>query len=258
VPTVSDADEAREGGANSVLGKARVILESFELDDDSLTLTEIAVRTGISKATVHRLNQELLEWGMLERIGLEYRLGMRAFELAAGCRGSACCAMPCVRTFGPSGMLLASSLTTPVVRADLASQAALLRTVSQKVATSHAISSPSLDLAAEGSASLEASLALVEEGLDALGGIGQLEVAHDVLLLDQYRRVDRQAPPAVDHGLDQPDRGRRTRREPLGLSRDDGIEVVIRDDVDEAVAQRLVRAEAGGVDDEPLRPVRAD
>ena len=32
---------------------------------------------------MHRLNQELLEWGMLERIGLEYRLGMRAFELGS-------------------------------------------------------------------------------------------------------------------------------------------------------------------------------
>ena len=76
-------DDARDGGANSVLGKARLILEAFELDDDSLTLTEIVARTGISKATVHRLNQELLEWGMLERIGLEYRLGMRAFELGS-------------------------------------------------------------------------------------------------------------------------------------------------------------------------------
>ncbi|AWB93693.1 IclR family transcriptional regulator [Aeromicrobium chenweiae] len=76
-------DDVREGGANSVLGKARLILEAFELDDDSLTLTGIVARTGISKATVHRLNQELLEWGMLERIGLEYRLGMRAFELGS-------------------------------------------------------------------------------------------------------------------------------------------------------------------------------
>lgn len=255
--TVSDADDGREGGANSVLGKARLILESFELDDDSLTLTEITLRTGISKATVHRLNQELLEWGMLERVGLEYRLGMRAFELGsrvprfrvlrdavrpymeslhhrtreavhlavldglevlylekvAGAPQSArpsriagrlplhstatgkvllafgrpslieevmtqgslqrvtpttivlpgvlldqlrrvrsdgyateleettagYCSVA-VPIFGASGILLASlSLTTPVVRADLASQAVLLRSVSQKVAASHAI-----------------------------------------------------------------------------------------------------------------------
>lgn len=249
-------DDVREGGANSVLGKARLILEAFELDDDSLTLTEIVARTGISKATVHRLNQELLEWGMLERIGLEYRLGMRAFELGsrvprfrvlrdavrpymeslhhqtrevvhlavldglevlylekvAGAPQSArpsriagrlplhstasgkvlmafgqasiveevlgsplqrvtptTIVMPgvlldqlqrvradgyateieettagycsvAVPIFGASGMMLASlSLTTPVVRADLSRHAALLRTVSQKVAAGHAI-----------------------------------------------------------------------------------------------------------------------
>lgn len=70
-------------GANSVLGKARLILESFEIDDMDLSLSEISRRTGISKATVHRLSQELLDWGMLERSGCEYRLGMRAFELGA-------------------------------------------------------------------------------------------------------------------------------------------------------------------------------
>ncbi|MBM7517061.1 IclR family transcriptional regulator [Nocardioides nitrophenolicus] len=70
-------------GANSVLGKARLILEAFELDDMDLSLSELSRRTGISKASVHRLAQELLDWGMLERSGQEYRLGMRAFELGS-------------------------------------------------------------------------------------------------------------------------------------------------------------------------------
>ena len=70
-------------GANSVLGKARLILESFRLDDVDLSLSELSRRTGISKASVHRLAQELLAWGMLERSGQEYRLGMRAFELGS-------------------------------------------------------------------------------------------------------------------------------------------------------------------------------
>jgi len=70
-------------GANSVLGKARLILEAFEMDDTDLSLSELSHRTGISKASVHRLAQELLEWGMLERSGQEYRLGMRAFELGS-------------------------------------------------------------------------------------------------------------------------------------------------------------------------------
>lgn len=70
-------------GANSVLGKARLILESFQHDDVELSLSELSRRTGISKASVHRLAQELVDWGMLERSGFEYRLGMRAFELGS-------------------------------------------------------------------------------------------------------------------------------------------------------------------------------
>lgn len=70
-------------GANSVLGKARLILEAFEHDDIELSLSELSRRTGVSKASVHRLAQELVEWGMLERSGFEYRLGMRAFELGS-------------------------------------------------------------------------------------------------------------------------------------------------------------------------------
>jgi DNA-binding IclR family transcriptional regulator len=73
-------------GANSVLGKARLILEAFEIDEANLSLSELSRRTGISKASVHRLAQELLKWGMLERAGAEqreYRLGLRAFELGS-------------------------------------------------------------------------------------------------------------------------------------------------------------------------------
>lgn len=70
-------------GADSVLGKARLILESFRIEDVELSLSELARRTGISKASVFRLSQELLAWGMLERSGQGYRLGMRAFELGS-------------------------------------------------------------------------------------------------------------------------------------------------------------------------------
>lgn len=70
-------------GANSVLGKARLILEAFQHDDIELSLSELSRRTGVSKASVHRLAQELVAWGMLERSGAEYRLGMRAFELGS-------------------------------------------------------------------------------------------------------------------------------------------------------------------------------
>ena len=45
----------------SVLGKASLILTAFRDDDLSLSLTELTRRTGIAKATVHRLCQGLIE-----------------------------------------------------------------------------------------------------------------------------------------------------------------------------------------------------
>ncbi|GAA0526303.1 IclR family transcriptional regulator [Paractinoplanes ferrugineus] len=67
--------------SNSVLGKVRLILEVFGLDDETLSLSELARRTGLAKASVHRLSQELVHWGLLERRNGEYRLGMRLFEI---------------------------------------------------------------------------------------------------------------------------------------------------------------------------------
>lgn len=66
---------------NSVLGKVQFILEAFGPDDEHLSLSEIARRSGVAKASVHRLAQELLRWGVLERRGSDYRLGMRLFEI---------------------------------------------------------------------------------------------------------------------------------------------------------------------------------
>ena len=66
---------------NSVLGKVRPILEAFTVDDESLSLADLVRRTGVAKATVHRLCQELVVWGLLERAGCDYRLGLRLFEI---------------------------------------------------------------------------------------------------------------------------------------------------------------------------------
>ncbi|MEU6141682.1 IclR family transcriptional regulator [Streptomyces sp. NPDC047081] len=66
---------------NSVLGKVRPILEAFTVEDDALSLAELVRRTGVAKATVHRLAQELVVWGLLERSGCDYRLGLRLFEI---------------------------------------------------------------------------------------------------------------------------------------------------------------------------------
>ncbi|MFI0406699.1 IclR family transcriptional regulator [Actinomadura sp. 3N508] len=70
-----------QGEADSVLSKVRLILEAFRPDDEAVALAELVRRTGLRKATVHRLSQELVAWGALERAGLGYRLGLRLFEL---------------------------------------------------------------------------------------------------------------------------------------------------------------------------------
>lgn len=77
-PTRTDRPDTE---ANSVLGKVQLILESFGPDDEHLSLSELARRSGVAKASVHRLAQELLRWGVLERRGSDYWLGMRLFEI---------------------------------------------------------------------------------------------------------------------------------------------------------------------------------
>jgi DNA-binding IclR family transcriptional regulator len=69
------------GDASSVLRKVQLILEAFGPDDEQLGLTEIARRAGVPKASVYRLAQELIRWGLLERRGSGYWLGIRLFEL---------------------------------------------------------------------------------------------------------------------------------------------------------------------------------
>lgn len=65
----------------SVLGKVQRVLECFEADSSAVPLNELMRRTGLAKGTVHRLATDLVSWGLLERGGGGYRLGLRLFEL---------------------------------------------------------------------------------------------------------------------------------------------------------------------------------
>jgi IclR family transcriptional regulator, acetate operon repressor len=65
----------------SVLDRAFRILGAYGPADRSLTLAEMTRRTGIPKATVHRMAREMLALGALEGQRGVYRLGMRMFEL---------------------------------------------------------------------------------------------------------------------------------------------------------------------------------
>ncbi|MGW3286091.1 IclR family transcriptional regulator [Streptomyces sp. NPDC001002] len=80
---MTTAGKIRETGEqpNSVLGKVSLILSAFGDDDLSLGLAELRSRTGIAKATVHRLCQELVATDFLERDGCNYRLGVRLYTM---------------------------------------------------------------------------------------------------------------------------------------------------------------------------------
>jgi DNA-binding IclR family transcriptional regulator len=75
---MSTEDEDRP---NSVLGKAQLLLGAFESGAYQLGLTDLSRRSGVPKASAYRLAQELVEWGLLERRGDCYQLGLRMFEL---------------------------------------------------------------------------------------------------------------------------------------------------------------------------------
>ena len=63
----------------SVLGKVQLIFEAFQRADYELSLAELCQRTGMAKSTAHRLCQELVHWGWLEKSGNNYRLGLLLF-----------------------------------------------------------------------------------------------------------------------------------------------------------------------------------
>lgn len=68
----------------SVTGKAFQILEAFAGERTALTMSEIARVTGLPSSTVHRLIQELVAWGALERTtGGRYVVGVHLWEIAA-------------------------------------------------------------------------------------------------------------------------------------------------------------------------------
>ncbi len=78
-----NGEEAGPDGRSprSVLGKVGLILSAFRDGDLALSLTELTARTGVAKATVHRLCQDLVACEMLERDGSDYRLGLLLYAI---------------------------------------------------------------------------------------------------------------------------------------------------------------------------------
>jgi DNA-binding IclR family transcriptional regulator len=71
----------RDDGEISAIGRAAVILKEFRTGGAALGTSALARRTGLPKATVHRLVRELSRVGLLERVGDDYRPGLLMFEL---------------------------------------------------------------------------------------------------------------------------------------------------------------------------------
>lgn len=66
---------------SSVIGKVVLILRAFSVEDHAVSLAELVRRTGLHKATVHRLTGELVETRLLDRTAGGYRLAGGLFEL---------------------------------------------------------------------------------------------------------------------------------------------------------------------------------
>ncbi|WEH12928.1 IclR family transcriptional regulator [Streptomyces sp. VNUA24] len=73
----------------TVLGRAFTLLDVLREEAPGLGLAELARRARLPKATAFRLATQLVELKILERNGLEYRLGQKLFELGAGTRSQA-------------------------------------------------------------------------------------------------------------------------------------------------------------------------
>lgn len=66
---------------DTVLGKAVTILRAFRPEDHALALAELVRRTGLHKATAHRLARDLVANRLLDRVDGGYRLSGGLFEL---------------------------------------------------------------------------------------------------------------------------------------------------------------------------------
>ena len=84
VPVVQEVAEGSAEPGRSVLGRALAVLDTFSHERPEQTLGAICEATGLPSATTHRLVNELVGWGALERVGRgRYRIGLRLWQLGS-------------------------------------------------------------------------------------------------------------------------------------------------------------------------------
>lgn len=75
-PTSTEDD-----GVNSVLGKVRAIIETLAAERHPIGISSLARKSGVPKASAHRLCRALAAWGVVEQVDAGLQLGARLFEL---------------------------------------------------------------------------------------------------------------------------------------------------------------------------------
>lgn len=76
-------DVKAEGSAGVLLNRAFRLLGAFGAEQPEMSLAELARAVDLPKSTVHRLAQQLVAEGALERCSMGYRLGLRMFEIGS-------------------------------------------------------------------------------------------------------------------------------------------------------------------------------
>lgn len=76
-----EAESAAAGGRSGMLQRSFELLGAFRPSDVAVPSAQLARRAGLSKATGHRIIQEMVGLGILERTDEGVRLGMRMFEI---------------------------------------------------------------------------------------------------------------------------------------------------------------------------------
>src|SRR3984893_6635661 len=79
-----DHPDPRDGGVQSV-DRALLIIETLAEDDEGYRLSDLAIRTGLSTSTVHRLlsTLESRRFVQLDRTELKWHVGARSFTVGA-------------------------------------------------------------------------------------------------------------------------------------------------------------------------------
>jgi DNA-binding IclR family transcriptional regulator len=77
---------ATDNDVTGVLSKAFDVLDTLGRTRQALSLSDITRRSGLPKTTTHRILQQMLSVGAIERVGHRYQVGTRVFAVSARSR----------------------------------------------------------------------------------------------------------------------------------------------------------------------------